>query len=147
MAELSPALRHHTPTHSCPLPAGPLANENRFIRLLLGESCSAVKLASPQVLNGASSFHGQEAGFDSLNIQEMLAWPDAEQNSQDTKKDRSSPQEPTASRESDTHTHTHTRITVIPAIAALPAPAGQTFPGGSSYTASFHEGTHQGGPL
>lgn len=72
MAELSPALDIHTPTHSRPLPPGPLANENRFIRLLLEESCSAVNLAFPQVLNGASSFQGQEAEFDSLNAQEVL---------------------------------------------------------------------------
>lgn len=80
-----------TPTHSRSLPPGPLANESRLIRLLLGKSCSAVNLASPQVLNGASSFQSQEAGFDSPNIQELLTWPDAVQDSWDIRKDRSSP--------------------------------------------------------
>lgn len=80
-----------TPTHSRSLPPRPLANESRFIRLLLGESCSAVNLASPQVLNGASNFQSQEAGFDSLNIRELLTWPDAVQDSWDIRKDKSSP--------------------------------------------------------
>lgn len=59
-------------THSLPAsPPGPPANENSLMRLLLGDSYSDVNQASPQVLNGAFSFQGHKAAFDSFNVQEF----------------------------------------------------------------------------